>query len=48
MELLLDLEGLSAREGSCSAALAQTSFSSYNETKELPTLLPAMAAVTVT
>lgn len=48
MELLVDLEGMSAWEGSCSAALTQTSFSSYNETKELPTLLSAMVAVTVT
>lgn len=44
--LLVDLEGLSAWGGSCSTALMHTSFSSYNETKELPTLLSAMDAVT--
>lgn len=47
-ELLVELEGPSAREGSYSTALTQTSFSSCKETKELPTLRSAMDAVTVT
>lgn len=47
-ELLADLEGPSAWEGSYSTALTQTSFSSCKETKELPPLRSAMDAVPVT